>query len=48
MLNLISPRENEQIIENGEYVQSYYLTRRNSINTTGFRLPWLSQSFFIY
>lgn len=46
MLNLISPVDNEQMIENEEYMQSYCLTWWTGISNTGLCLPWLSWGFF--
>lgn len=43
MLNLISPRDNEQIIENGDFIQSCCLSWRNPISRTCFCLPPLAK-----
>lgn len=43
MLNLISPRDNEQIIENGDFIQSCCLSWWNPISRTHFCLPPLAK-----
>lgn len=44
----VFPGDKEQIIQNGESMQSYYLTWQNCISKTGFCLPQISQGSFIY